>query len=130
MSDNDDYPFLYPLIYYNDIYKKYVCYYKNYIYKPNLLIKLMMMHLMHQEISINRNRQLYYSNKIKDILKSIVINLFIRIIINKKDRNFIKLKHLKYYHYYNCYLSFYLSNKEFKEFNDLLKLIKIFNEKY
>lgn len=115
MADSDDYPFLYPLIYFNDIYKKYVYYYKNYLYKPNLLMKYM---------------KLYYYNHIKDILKSIVINLFIRIIINKKDRNFIKLKHLKYYHYYYYYLSYYLSTKEMKEFNDLLKLIKIFNEKY
>lgn len=115
LASSSNFPFLYPLIYYNDIYKKYVYYYKNYIYKPNLLIKLMMMH---------------YYNKIKDILKSIVINLFIRIIIYKKDRNFVKLKHLKYYHYYNYYLSYYLSTKEFKEFNDLLKVLKIFNEKY
>lgn len=100
---------LYPLIYFNEVYKKYVYYYKNKIKNPRLLIRLM---------------KLYYYNKIKDILKSIVIKLYLNIII------YNKLKYLRYYHYYNYYLSNYLSNKEYKEFNNFLISLKIFKEKY
>lgn len=102
---------LYPVIYYDNIYKKYVYYYKNKIKNPRLLIRLM---------------KIYYYNKIKDILKSIVIKLYLNILIYNNQT----FKYYKYYHYYNYYLSNYLSTKEYKEFNNFLISLKIFKEKY
>lgn len=104
------YDFIYPLMFYNNVYNDYVYYYKNYLYKPNLLIKLM---------------KLYYPNRIKEILKSIVLKLFMKIMSNNL-RNKINITQLRNYHYYNYLLSLYCNNKELKDYNLFLKILKNF----
>lgn len=106
------YDFIYPLMFYNNVYNDYVYYYKNYLYKPNLLIKYM---------------KLYYPNRIKEILKSIVLKLFMKI-MNNNLRNKINITQLRNYHYYKYYLSYYCSNNEFKDYNLFLKILKNFSD--
>ena len=104
------YDFIYPLMFYNNIYNEYVIYYKKYLYKPNLLIKYM---------------KLYYYNHIKEILKSIVLKIFMKIMSNNL-RNKINITQLRSYHYYKYYLCYYCCNNEFKDYNLFLKILKNF----